>query len=180
MTGPGGYLDSEWTAFSAVSAVALLGAGIGAARIVERRRGSRDSDLLVAPALLFVVLAAMAADELLEVHERVADWFGASANAVFVPAVAIALFAYLGTLRSVRGDSRALLRAGGVLWAASQVCELVANSHYGFGLARSLLVFPEEFGELAGSICIGAGLWLAPQSIVRTMRKRASPAIILS
>lgn len=143
-------LDGEFTVPAAISGLALLAAA--ALALLLARSGSalqRRS----AFAGLGVFLAAMAADEIWAVHEKLEGAVGVDWQVLYAPAVLVAgaswLIAY-PAFRRLGGRGVAFFLAAPGAWLASQAVEKVQWD--GDRLVHPWTIVPEEALELTGSL----------------------------
>jgi hypothetical protein len=183
MSSAGLYLDSEWTLASFVSAGILLAAALAAGALAVAHRGHRGEVWPIAGLGFF--FGYMATDELFGIHERFDVLFGPAGVALFGPILLTGFLLWYLTRRRLDGVSRHLFSLAAATWVGSQALELLANPPAGAGIARGVLVFPEEIGEAVGSAIFLAALIVAllpklsPSRIVlrrRTSRRKRESA----
>lgn len=149
--------DGERNLFTAVSASALLtaAASIGGA--------CRRQALPATSVTLGAVLAGMAVDEWLQLHEHVERRLGIDWNVLYLPIVALAgASALLAVRRLWPSRSALLLLAGGTCWFVAYLLEDLqwdaTNNMHRYYLS---LMVSEELLELGGSLLLAASALLA-------------------
>jgi len=101
------------------------------------------------------ILALLALDEGIAIHERLERWSGIDWQFLYLPVMGIAAVAWWGVVRRYRGQARivALLVAGAAVWFVALALELVQN--WGGSPVRAAIYNPamitEEALEMIGS-----------------------------
>ena len=121
--------------------------------------------------ILVALLAFMAVDEVLSVHERLQYWTGRQGQLSLLPLVALAAIAWVVTLRRLREPSlRALVVAGLSAWLASQIVDVVQ-----FTGRLDALSVPEEMLELTGSALFVLAFLGSAREAATSYRAKRSP-----
>jgi hypothetical protein len=125
------------------------------------------------------VLAFMALDEVLSLHERLELWTGIDWQILYMPVVAVAAIIWAGTLSwlwRLRSGGTPLLLGGAVLWLVSQVFEFVQWGGFRSDASgQRWAILPEELGEMFGSALFGLALLVALRQALR-LRGTVRPA----
>jgi hypothetical protein len=169
----GGALD--WLSVAAIAAVAVA-AGFGAARLRDRRRRF---------ALLAALLAFLAIDDALGLHERmttaVAGWLGVSGrgDALFLlpylPLLAVAFGLLLSAAREAGPRARSVIHLGLALLATGLALRVAAALLAATGITpppwqRTLGVAAMHDAELAAWVLLAFGLASAAAALGRSPR----------
>lgn len=149
--------DGERNLFAVVSAAALLAAATSMVVAWRRKVLPRTSLILGA------VLAGMAVDEWLELHERFERRLGMDWNVLYLPIIVLAGISGLLAVRRLWPDrSSFLLLAGGACWFVAYLLEDLqwdaADKMHQYYI---WMMIPEELLELGGSLLLAAAALLA-------------------
>ncbi len=162
--------DAERKLFALVSAAALLFAAVSMAAAWRRGALPRTSVILGA------VLAGMAVDEWLELHERFERRLDTDWNALYLPLVVCAGLSGLIAVRRLWPErSSFLLLAGGACWFAAYLLEdLQWDAADTMHPNYLWLMIAEELLELGGSLLLAAAALLACFEMAHRRRPQTS------
>ena len=150
-------LDEEWSVPAFFSGGLLVGAALACRLALIAGAVPRS-----AAAGLGVVFVFMAADEVVQIHERLERVAHTNWQIVYLPVMALAGVLWLLVLGWLAGRARWVFIGGAAAWVVAQLFEVVQRS--GAVLTHRWTILPEELLEMAGSALFGFALLLAARS----------------
>lgn len=116
------------------------------------------------------LFAFMSLDEVMEVHEHLDHWTGVAWQILYVPIVAAGGITWLIVLLrfEVRSKVSLALMGGAAAWFVAQIFEIwqrgPAPEHV---LYHPWMIFPEELGEMCGSMLFGLATLIAAKTALQ-------------
>lgn len=137
------------------------------AAVVAATLGRAEGVHLVRWFIFTGVLAHMAIDELLQIHERLERLSGVSWQTLYIPMFVLAAVVWWRVMRQLEPKARVLLMLGAAMWAVSQSLEHMEwlaegrrAPHY------NVMMAPEELMEMIGSLLFLLAMLVARETLL--------------